>query len=165
MGQASAAVRSSSRTLSPISRVSMWLVSDEHRVQIDRPDGEHLLAAEGQELAGQVAAAAGRLLNLAQVAPRRAGVGRLGQEHVGVALDHHEDVVEVVGHAAGQVADGFELLGLPQLGLQPPAVLGFGLERQVGRRQGLRRAGPGVPGAHRDGGDGQQEHVGPGDYA
>jgi hypothetical protein len=42
--------------------------------------------------------------------------------------------------ASGQVADGFELLGLTQLGLETPAILGFGLERPVGRGERLFEA-------------------------
>jgi hypothetical protein len=40
----------------------------------------------------------------------------LGQEF-GVAVDHEEHVVEVVGDPAGQPADRLELLGLEQLAL------------------------------------------------
>ena len=64
-----------------------------------------------------------------------------------------------MGHAAGQVADGLELLGLPQLGFQPPPLLGLSLQGEVGCCEGLRRAGPRIPGADGEGGDGQQQHV------
>jgi hypothetical protein len=43
------------------------------------------------------------------------------QGKVGVAHDPGEQVVEVVGHAAGKTSNGFELLRLKQLLLQPPA--------------------------------------------
>ena len=38
---------------------------------------------------------------------------------LGVAEDHAEEVVEVVGDAAGELADGLHLLGLEQLRLAP----------------------------------------------
>ena len=61
------------------------------------------------------------------------------------AGDHGQDVVEVVGDAAGELADGFHLLRLPDLGLggldllKPlhhglgaAALPGFLLERRIG---------------------------------
>jgi hypothetical protein len=94
----------------------------EDGVEVQRPDGEYLFASKREQLPGQVGAAAGGLLNLPQVASGRARLGRLGEQHVAVALDDHQDVVEVVSDAARQVADGLELLGLAQFGLQPAPV-------------------------------------------
>ena len=84
----------------------MWLVSTSTALRSSGPDGEHLFAPEREQLAREVAAAARRLLDLAQIAPGRAAVAGLGEQQVGVALDDHQDVVEVVGDAAGEVADG-----------------------------------------------------------
>ena len=39
-----------------------------------------------------------------------------------LALDHGQQVVEIVSHAAGQLADGFHLLRLPQLRLETGAL-------------------------------------------
>ena len=48
--------------------------------------------------------------------------GRPGHEHAHVAADDGEEIVEIVGDAAGQLADRFHFLGLAQLGLQPAAL-------------------------------------------
>ena len=48
---------------------------------------------------------------------RTVGVQRLLYQ-ADVPLDHGEDVVEIVGHAGGQLADGLHLLGLAKLALQ-----------------------------------------------
>ena len=45
-------------------------------------------------------------------APERAAAG---QQQRGMAVDDGEDVVEIVGDAAGELADGFHFLGLAQL--------------------------------------------------
>jgi hypothetical protein len=41
--------------------------------------------------------------------------GFLDEEEAGVALDDGENVVEIVGDAGGQLADGFHFLDLAQL--------------------------------------------------
>jgi hypothetical protein len=40
------------------------------------------------------------------------------QQHLGIAADDREQVVEVVRHAASQAAEGFHLLGLAELRFQ-----------------------------------------------
>ena len=40
-----------------------------------------------------------------------------GEQAIRVALDDGQDVVKIVGHASGQLADGLELLGMAELGL------------------------------------------------
>ncbi|MBK6922176.1 MAG: hypothetical protein IPH07_32590 [Deltaproteobacteria bacterium] len=45
------------------------------------------------------------------------GLELVGDE-IGVAEDHRQDVVEVVGHAAGEPTNGLQLLRLQQLGLE-----------------------------------------------
>ena len=84
---------------------------------------QHLLAAESKQLAGQRRGALRCAQNLIDVMSREGiAVRQAGCEaQIGVAEDHHEHVVEVVGHAAGQTADGIHLLRLLQLLLQ----LGF----------------------------------------
>ena len=90
-------------------------------VQVDDARGEHLLAAEGEQLAGQRGGAfggAGDLLG--RTAQMRLGAEALEQEFR-VAGDHHEQIVEVVGDAAGEAADRFHLLRLAQLLLEGAA--------------------------------------------
>ena len=52
--------------------------------------------------------------------------GHVADDDLGVADDGRQDVVEVVGHAAGQGAEGLHLLGLQQLPFELLAAL-FGL--------------------------------------
>ena len=63
--------------------------------------------------------------------------------HLQVADDAGQDVVEVVGDAAGQLADRLHLLRLPQLGLEL-GMLGFGASARtdVARRPKAHAARP-----------------------
>src|SRR6185437_13842874 len=58
------------------------------------------------------------LLDVAAVFVRRIVGGMVGEKQRGVALDHREHVVEVMRHAAGELADRVHLLRLPQLRLE-----------------------------------------------
>ena len=78
----------------------------------------HTAPPEGQQLARQAGRAVGRFDDVL--------CGRLSRRRIAVvleqrqreALDDRQDVVEVVGDAAGKLADGFHFLRLPQLGLE-----------------------------------------------
>ena len=66
----------------------------------------------------QLAAALGRLVDHPGDGLEFGAIGdRFGQDFDG-AGDHRQDVVEVVGDAAGQLADRFHLLGLAELGFR-----------------------------------------------
>ena len=83
-------------------------------VQVEDHRPERLLAGERQELPGQRRGPVARPVDLADELDGRV-VGR--QTHLddfAIAVDDGEQVVEVVGHAAGQEADDFHFLGLPQ---------------------------------------------------
>ena len=41
--------------------------------------------------------------------------GAFGQQQVGVPFDDRQDVIEIVRHTGGQLANGFHFLRLPQL--------------------------------------------------
>ncbi len=72
-------------------------------------------AAENQELPRQGGA---QLRGALHVAEHGGGLGRdapVLQGQGGVSHDDRQDVVEIVGHAAGQEADRFHALGVPQL--------------------------------------------------
>jgi hypothetical protein len=74
-----------------------------------------LLAAVGEDLLHETPGPDAGFLDFLQAhAGRVAGV-RVGDGQLGVAQDGGEDVVEVMGDAAGQLADGFQLLRLPEL--------------------------------------------------
>ena len=83
-------------------------------VEVERLDVEHLPPAERQELARELARAPCRVVDLLEL-----GAAALPHaQQLAVAQDDGEQVVEVVGDAAGQAADAFELLRLQQLRLQ-----------------------------------------------
>jgi hypothetical protein len=81
----------------------------------DRLEG--LLAGKSEQAADQFGAAAGGGEGRLEVIPRSPGGRAACPQRVQVAGDDGEQVVEVVGEAAGELADGFHLLGLDQGGL------------------------------------------------
>ena len=91
------------------------------RGEIDGLRPERLPAGEGEQLPGQAAprSAAWRMPSMKRLA--RVGI-RLAVEHVEPAGDDHQQIVEVVRHAAGQLADGLDLLRLAQRFLDPRAL-------------------------------------------
>ena len=83
---------------------------------------EHLLAAEGEELAREGGGAVGRLLDHLDAAAHRVVGLEPAEDQVGAAGDDREQVVEVVRDAARQAAHRLHLLGLPELFLEPEAL-------------------------------------------
>ena len=117
-GQSRGAWRDTSCTSSPISAAQHALHAVDQRVQVEHPGLEQLLSAEGEELPGERrrALAAWRISSrssrtLRPLVPRLA-------EHLAVAADDGEQVVEVVGDAAGQPAHRLHLLRLDELLLE-----------------------------------------------
>ena len=74
-----------------------------------------LPAREGQQLLIQLGAAAHGLPGRIEQPANPWFVRHAAAQHVETAADDHQKVVEVVRDAAGQLADGLHLLGLPQL--------------------------------------------------
>ncbi len=111
--------------------VQHFQVFRDDAVEVDNLRRQHLLAAEGEQLASECSGAlSGSSDFLGGPAQRGVGPDTL-QEELGVSRDHHEQVVEVMGDAAGEATDGFHLLGLAELLLQGAAfgdVLGEQLE-------------------------------------
>ena len=95
-------------------------------VEVEDAGHDGLLASEGEELAGQFGGAFGGLLDFAHaIGGIHAGfAGACGE--FDVAEDDLEHVVEVVGDAAGEAADGIDALHLVELGLEAFLVF-FGL--------------------------------------
>ncbi len=93
-----------------------------HGVQVERPGLQHLPPAEREQLLRQLCGAVGRPDDLAEVAPELAVAVRALQEQRRVAGDPGEQVVEVVGDAAGQPAEALELLRAQELRLEPLAL-------------------------------------------
>ena len=82
----------------------------DHRVQLGDAQGLRLFAAEGQQLPRQVGGATGGGKDLLN--PRLGGAsGDHGVEReFGVAGDDGEQIVEVMGNASSQAADGVHFL-------------------------------------------------------
>ena len=87
-------------------------------MQIQNFRFQSLLAGEGQKLAHQTGRAIGILADLREVTV--IGVAFLMAQHqqVAMARDRRQEVVEIVGHAACQLANGLHLLALHKLCLQ-----------------------------------------------
>jgi hypothetical protein len=95
------------------SRSASTLFSDRHLGL------QHLAPAEGQQLAGEPGGPLAGLADLLHVAADGVAAPDLVEQEVAVAQDAGEQVVEVVGDAAGQLAHRLHLLGLAELLLAP----------------------------------------------
>ena len=85
-------------------------------VQVEHLRGDGLLAGKGQQLPGEVGGALGGLADFLEIVMERLGRVHLVQGQLRMAEDHAQHVVEIMGHAAGQPAHRFHLLGLLKLG-------------------------------------------------
>ena len=94
----------------------------DQRVEIDDARLGDLPAREAEELPGQRRAALGGVADAAEVLVRRVVAFELGAGHLDVAEDGRQQVVEVVGDAAGEAADALHLLGLQELRFEPLAL-------------------------------------------
>ena len=92
-----------------------------HAVQVHDLGSQHLLAAEGQQLAGEGGGARGGVGDLLRMSSHAWIIADLSQQELGVSRNHHQQVVEVVSDAAGEASHGFHLLGLAKLLLQGAA--------------------------------------------
>ena len=109
-------------TRSPTSRRRVDRQPGDELVEIQHARRQHLAAAEGEQLAGQCGGPVGRPLDLAQVLATQGGEPRLLLQQRHVAQDAREQVVEVVGDAAGELADGLHPLRPDQALLELPAI-------------------------------------------
>ncbi len=106
-------------------------------VEVDHLGLERLAAGEGEQLAGQGRGAAGGLDDrVGEADPLVLGDPRTAQD-VGRALDDGQQIVEIVGDPAGQLAERLHLLGLAQLLLGMGALLDLDLELGIGVAQRL----------------------------
>ena len=94
-------------------------------IEIDVAGLQNLAAGEGEELAGERGGANGLMANFIEVAMEASfGVGLVHAEF-GPAENGADHVVKIVSDAAGQLADGFEFLGLTDLFFQREAFGNF----------------------------------------
>ena len=98
---------------------------DDQRVDVGLLGFERLLAGERKQMLGEIRAACGGLVDH----PRDGGELRFVLDGIGQDFDRPgddgEDIVEIMRDAAGELADGLHLLGLPD------AVLGRDLVGEV----------------------------------
>ena len=102
--------------------------------QIDRAGRRRLRPRSGEQLAGQPLAALGGAGNRCGTPVRRFVRGIVAQQ-LGIAAHHRQQVVEVVGDPAGELADRLHPLSLPQGGLGLAALLDLDLKALVDRSQ------------------------------
>ncbi len=91
----------------------------DHLVDVDDPPVEPLLAREGEHLLGQRTAALRSLRDSLDLTSRLGEVESLGLfepvlQYVGEALDHGQEIVEIMRDPAAQLADRLHLLRLAQ---------------------------------------------------
>jgi hypothetical protein len=95
------------------------LVDARHRgVEVEDLGLQHLPAREGQELAGERRGLLAGRHDLVEAAAMGGLGGAALEPELSVADDRREQVVEVVGHAPGELADRFHALRLAQLLLE-----------------------------------------------
>ena len=85
---------------------------------------DHLAAAEHEQLARERRGAVGRAPDLLDVVADRVVGGQLARGEADAGEDHRQQVVEVVGDAARELADALQALGLGQAMLELGALLG-----------------------------------------
>ena len=85
------------------------------RIDVDRLEVDDLFAAEGEKAVREVGGPFGRAEDLLHVGAKGIVRRQLHQEQVAVADDRRQDIVEVVGDAAGELAHGLHFLRLAQL--------------------------------------------------
>ena len=88
------------------------------QVEPERLALRRMVATKGEYLVYQLLGPLSGCEDMLQRLPGRAGLCHLLLCKLGEADDNLQDVVEVVGDAAGQRPDGFHLLGLAQLGFE-----------------------------------------------
>ena len=92
--------------------------------EIDHRGGEHLSARKCEQLPRETFAPASRVHDHVDD-PTVLFRGQIAAQALRAAADDHQQIIEVVRDAAGQMSDGFQALGLPQRALRGLAALGF----------------------------------------
>ena len=122
-------------------------------VQVRHPDPvAGLPPGQAEQLPGELFSLAHVLLDVPQLFGSGRAFGQVHQQERGAALDAHEQVVEIVGNAAGQGGHGLEPLYALQLALHGP---GLGDVAEAADEPGRFAVLAGVAG----GADGHVEHA------
>jgi hypothetical protein len=111
----------------------------DRRIQVHGNWLDHFLPAEGQQLPSEAGAALAGFPDLFRIVPQRIFRTQFPGEQRAVAVNHRQQVIEIVRDSTGQAADTFQFLGLPELSLEFRAlVLGALPDREV-RDEGHKR--------------------------
>src|SRR6267142_1401913 len=94
------------------------LETQEVGVDVQNAGLQDLLTAEGQELPGESGAALDGFFDLGGQRKERAAGFNFFHHHAAIADNYPEDVVEVMGDAAGQASNGFHFLNVAEALLQ-----------------------------------------------
>ncbi len=109
----------------------------DQRVDVDHLGLQRLASGEGEQLAGQRRGARRGLDHrLGEADPLVLGEARPAQ-HVGRALDHGQEIVEIVSDAAGQLAERLHLVRLAQLVLGLGPLADLDLQFGIGANEGV----------------------------
>ena len=98
----------------PDRALKQFLHAAHQRVEVEAGGRQRLAPREGQQALGQRRRPVARLDREPDMAHQVVAAGQLVVQYVQVAQDGLQQVVEVMGDAAGKLADGLHLLGLPQ---------------------------------------------------
>ena len=90
----------------------------DHVGQLQHLGPQRLLAGKGQQLPGQARGPIAVVLDLLDIVIVAVARSMAEQHQVAMADDRRQDIVEVMGHTAGQLSDGLHLCRLGDLALQ-----------------------------------------------
>ena len=93
-----------------------------HGVAVQQARFEHRFPAEQQQLAGQQRRPLTGITNGCQVVTHPIIDRETIDQHLGVAVDDGQEIVEIVRDSARKLTDCLHLLGLPQLFFEPDAI-------------------------------------------
>src|SRR5260370_12862251 len=102
-------------------------------IQIERPRLKRLLAREGQHALRELSSALGGFVNGRSEGCKLGVAGDCLANQFNLADDYCQNVVEVMGNTACQLANGLHLLSLPQLLLQQQAFVDVARDKQYTR--------------------------------
>ena len=93
-----------------------------NRIQIEQLQRLQLLTAEGKQLPRQLGGPARGGENFFRIAAQGIFRRQRIEHEFGIGADDHEQIVEVVRHASGELTDGLHLLCLAELGFDTAAL-------------------------------------------
>src|SRR5262249_27215482 len=92
----------------------------DNSIKVENLKRLYLLAAKCQQLPSEIGGTPHRGQNFLRVAAQWVGDGQRVRHQLGGGTDDHQQIVEVMGHAAGQLTDRVHFLGLLKLRFEAP---------------------------------------------